>query len=133
VSWTVEQADGEVTESPLGSNPLGSLMYQPGGRMSVALMRPDRPRFASNNLVDATPEEIKAGFEGYLAYCGSYEVNEGERFIIHHLEFSSFPNWVETEQKRYFEFIGNRLILKTPPVTVMGAVEVHSLTWERLQ
>src|SRR5262245_52980944 len=62
VSWTVEQADGEVTESPLGSNPVGSLMYQPGGRMSVALMRADRPRFASNNLVDATPEEIKAGF-----------------------------------------------------------------------
>jgi hypothetical protein len=133
VSWTVEQADGEVTDSPLGSNPLGSLMYQPGARMSVALMRPDRPRFASNNLVDATPEEIKAGFEGYLAYCGSYEVNEAERFIIHRLEFSSFPNWVETDQKRYFEFTGNRLTLKTPPVTVMGPVEVHSLVWERLQ
>jgi hypothetical protein len=133
VSWKVKQADGEVTDSPLGSTPLGSLMYQPGGRMSVALMRPDRPRFASNNLVDATPEEIKAGFEGYLAYCGSYEVNEGERFIIHHLEFSSFPNWVETDQKRYFEFIGNRLTLKTPPVTVLGAVQIHSLTWERLQ
>jgi len=133
VSWKVEQADGEVTDSPFGSNPLGWIMYQPGGRMCVALMRPGRPRFASNNLVDATPEEIKAGFEGYLAYCGSYEVNEGERFIIHHLEFSSFPNWVETDQKRYFEFIGNRLALKTPPVTVLGTVQVHSLTWERLQ
>ena len=93
-------------------------------------MRPDRPRFASNNLVDATPEEIKAGFEGYLAYCGSYEVNEGERFIIHHLEFSSFPNWVETDQKRYFKFTGNRLTLKTPPVTVMdeGPVRLSRLS-----
>jgi hypothetical protein len=83
--------------------------------------------------MEATPEETKIGFEGYYGYCGSYEVNERERFIIHHLQLSWFPNWVETDQKRYFEFTGNRLTLKTPPVTVMGAVEVHSLVWERLQ
>ena len=133
VSWKVEQADGEVTDSPLGPNPLGWIMYQPGGRMCVAVMRPDRPRFASNNLMEATPEETKIGFEGYYSYCGSYEVNERERFIIHHLQLSWFPNWVETDQKRHFEFTGNRLTLKTPPVTVMGAIEVHSLVWERLQ
>src|SRR5262245_47786554 len=85
VSWKIEQADGEVTDSPLGPNPLGWIMYQPGGRMCVAVMRSDRPRFASNNLMEATPEEIKIGFEGYYSYCGSYEVNERERFIIHHL------------------------------------------------
>jgi Lipocalin-like domain len=133
VSWKIEQADGEVTDSPLGSNPLGWIMYQPGGRVCVALMRPDRPKFASNNLVEATPEEIKAGFEGYMGYCGSYEVNERERFIIHHLELSWFPNWVETDQKRYFEFTGNRLTLKTPPVTFLGAAQVHRVVWERLQ
>jgi Lipocalin-like domain len=99
----------------------------------VALMRPDRPKFASNNLVEATPEEIKAGFEGYMGYCGSYEVNERERFIIHHLQLSWFPNWVETDQKRYFEFTGNRLTLKSPPVTFLGAAQVHRLIWERLQ
>jgi hypothetical protein len=48
-------------------------MYQPGGKMCVALMRPDRPKFAFNNLMESTPEEIKVGFEGYLGYCGSYE------------------------------------------------------------
>ena len=133
VSWKIEQADGEVTDSPLGSNPLGWIMYQSGGRMCVALMRPNRPKFASNNLAEATPEEIKTGFEGYMGYCGSYEVNEEERFVIHHLQLSWFPNWIGTDQKRYFEFTGNRLTLRTPPVTVMGAVEVHSLVWERLQ
>ena len=133
VSWKIEQADGEVTDSPLGPNPLGWIMYQPGGRMCVALMRPDRRKFTSNNLMEATPEEIKTGFEGYMSYCGSYEVNERERFIIHHLQLSWFPNWIETDQKRYFEFAGNRLTLKTPPVTLVGAAQVHRLIWERLE
>jgi hypothetical protein len=42
--------------------------------------------------MEGTPEEIKVGFEGYLGYCGAYEINERERFIIHHLQLSSFPN-----------------------------------------
>jgi Lipocalin-like domain len=53
-------------------------------------MRPDRSKFASNNLMEATPEEIKAAFEGYVSYCGSYEVNEQERFVIHRLQMSWF-------------------------------------------
>ena len=133
MSWKIEQADSEVTDSPLGPNPLGWIMYQPCGRMCVALMRPDRRKFASNNLMEATQEEIKIGFEGYMSYCGSYEINERERFIIHHLQLSWFPNWVETDQKRYFEFTGSRLTLTSPPVTLVGAAQVHRLIWERLE
>jgi len=83
--------------------------------------------------MEATPEEIKTGFEGYMSYCGSYEVNEQEHFVIHHLQLSWFPNLVETDQKRYFEFTGNRLTLKTPSLTLLGAAQVHRLIWERLQ
>ena len=67
--------------------------------------------FASNNLIEATPEEVDTAFEGYISYCGSYEVNEQERFVIHRLELSWFPNLVGTEQKRFFEFAGDRLTL----------------------
>jgi Lipocalin-like domain len=56
----------------------------------VVLMRPDRPKFASNNLMEATSEEIKAAFEGYVSYCGSYEVNEQERFVIRRLQMNWF-------------------------------------------
>jgi Lipocalin-like domain len=51
--------------------------------MCGVLMRPDRPKFASNNALAGTPEEVKVAFEGYVSYCGSYEVNEQERFVIH--------------------------------------------------
>ena len=100
--------------------------------MSVVLMRSDRPTFASNNLIEATPEEVDTAFEGYISYCGSYEVNEQERFVIHRLQLSWFPNLVGTEQKRFFEFAGDRLTLTTPPLTVFGEAQVHRLIWQRL-
>lgn len=132
VSWKIEDANDTMTDSPLGPNPLGWIMYDPAGRLSVALMRPDRPNFASNLLTEATPEEIKSGFEGYIGYCGYYDVNEQERFVIHRLQLSWFPNWLGTEQKRYFEFEGDQLTLRTPPLTVVGVAQVHSLIWQRL-
>jgi hypothetical protein len=131
-SWKIKQANGDLSDSPLGPNALGWIMYDPAGRVSVALMRPDRPNFASNLLTEATPEEIKNGFEGYISYCGYYEVNEQERSVIHRLQLSWFPNWVGTEQKRYFEFEGDRLTLRTPPLMMLGEAQVHSLIWQRL-
>jgi len=132
VSWKIEQASGELIDPPLGPDSIGWIMYHPGGHMYVALMRPDRPKFASNNLMDATPEEVEAAFEGYISYCGFYEVNEQEHLVIHRLQLSSFPNFVGTEQKRHFEFTGDRLTLKTPPLTMLGDAQIHRLIWERL-
>jgi hypothetical protein len=132
VSWKIKDANGELIDSPLGPDPLGWIMYQPEGHMCVALMRPDRPKFASDNLTEATPEEVETAFEGYISYCGSYEVNERERFVIHSLQLSSFPNLVGTEQKRFFEFAGDQLILETPPITVLGEAQVHRLIWQHL-
>jgi hypothetical protein len=40
--------------------------------------------------------------------------HEQERVVIHRLQMSWFPNWVGTQQKRFFEFAGDRLTLKTP-------------------
>jgi hypothetical protein len=132
LSWKIEEANGELIDSPLGPDPLGWIMYQPGEYMSVALMRPDRPKFVSDNLVEASPEEVETAFGGYISYFGSYEVNERERFVIHRLQLSWFPNLVGTEQKRFFEFAGNRLMLKTPPLTLLGETQVHRLIWQRL-
>jgi hypothetical protein len=133
MSWKIERANGELVDPPLGPDPVGWIMYDPGGHMSVMLMRPDRPNFASNNLMEATAEEVEAGFKGYVSYGGSYEVNEEERFVIHRLQLSWFPNLVGTEQKRFFEFAGDRLTLKTPPLTAFGEAQVHRLVWERLE
>jgi Lipocalin-like domain len=132
VSWNIQQADGKLIDSPLGGDPRGSIMYDGRGHMSVALMRPDRPAFASDNLTAATPEEIVTAFAGYVGYCGSYEVDEQQRFVIHRIELSWFPNLVGTQQKRFFALAGDRLTLETPPLTLLGDAQVHRLVWQRL-
>ena len=67
-----------------------------------------------------TSEEIKEAFEGFDAYCGTYEVNAEKRTVTHHVKASRFPNCEGTDQLRYFEFSGTRLILKTAPIPAIG-------------
>ena len=107
------------------------LIYDEGGQMSVQIMHPERPAFVSNDLRKGTPEEIQAAFDGYVAYFGTYEVNEEEGAITHSIKGSLFPNWVGQNQKRLFEFSGNHLTLKTPPMPVAGTTVTGILVWER--
>jgi hypothetical protein len=133
VTWKIERANGEQIDPPFGSSPPGWLMYHPGGHMCATIMRPERAKFLSNNALGGTPQEIKAAFEGYIGYCGTYEVNERERFVTHQVSLSWFPNWLGSEQKRFFEVAGDRLTISTPPLSVLGEAQVHRLIWERLK
>jgi len=105
-------------------------MYDANGHVSVHMMRRDRPAFASGDLHDGTPMEIKSAFEGFVAYYGAYEVNQDEGTVTHHIEGSLFPNWVGLAQRRFFEFSGNRLTLSTPPILVGGQQVTAVLIWE---
>jgi hypothetical protein len=95
--------------------------------MCVILVNPDRPLWKSED--NPTPEEIKSAFDGFIAYYGSYEVDETEGFIIHHIEAHLVPNWTG-EQKRYFAISGDLLTLKVAPPLEEGLVE-YKLVWER--
>ena len=117
---------------PLGRDAVGMLTYDTSGHMSAQLMRLDRPAFASGDQVGGTPEEIKSAFEGFVAYFGTYEVNEQKGIVTHYVEGSSFPNWVGTDQIRFFEFSGDRLTLTTPPIPVGGQQLTGLLLWERV-
>ena len=132
VSSEFRRSDGEVTY-PMGRNASGMLMYDASGHMSVQIIRPDRPTFASGDQLKGTLEEIKSAFEGCVAYFGTYEVNEEKGSVTHHVEGSSFPNWVGTDQRRFFEFYGNRLTLSTPPAPFGGEHVTALLVWERAE
>ena len=43
------------------------------------------------------------------------------------------PNWVGTEQVRYFEVNGDELLLRTPPIEIGGTTLVNDLTWVRVE
>ena len=53
---------------------------------------------------------------GFLAYFGTYTVDEKAGVVVHHVEGASFPNWIGTDQRREFTLSGRRLTLRTPPL-----------------
>ncbi len=116
---------------PYGPDASGTLYYDAAGNMAVQLMRADRPLFAAGDRQQGTPEEIRAAFDGYLAYFGRYEVDEAAKIVIHHIVGCSFPNWIGQPQKRFFAFASNQLTLSTPPLPVGGTTIIGMLQWQR--
>ena len=132
VSFETRKENGEV-DYPFGNNAQGSLIYTKSGRMSVHLMRSDRPRFASGDQMKGTTEEIKANYEGLITYYGSYEFDGEKGLVIHNVQGSLFPNWEGQRHERFFELSGNRLKLSTPPTLWGGGKAVALMLWERIE
>ncbi len=131
MSSEFRRSDGTIAY-PYGDDAIGLLMYTSTGHMAVQLLRANRPVFAAGDPYRGTPEEIKAAFEGYIAYFGSYEVNAVDGIVTHHVHGASFPNWIGGDQQRFFELAGNQLILSTPPILVGNATLTGVLIWERV-
>ncbi len=124
------RSDGQVVY-PFGKDAKGLIVYNANGYFAAQLMNVHRPNFAVNDRDKGTPEELKAAFEGYLGYYGKYEIDEPQARVTHRVLGSSFPNWEGGDQIRFYEFDGDHLTLKTPPITVGGVSIIGILTWER--
>ena len=135
-TWTLVSCesrfeDGAV-EPSLGIDPIGQLMYDASGRMSVHLMRRDRAAFVSMDLRGGTPQELKAAFNSHQSYYGRYSLDVATGMVSHHIEGGSFPNWTGTTQKRFYKLEGKRLSLSTPPIPIDGKQARVFLIWERV-
>ncbi len=128
ISNETKEASGE-TSHPFGKDATGCLIYTPDGHVALTIMGPNRGSFPSQDIRAGSLEDKQAAFDSYLTYCGTFEVM-GDR-VVHHLEQSLFPNWSGADQVRYFQFSGNRLILRTPPMAVGGAERTLYVTWQR--
>src|SRR4051812_32404254 len=110
VSYEATAVDGGEVVEPFGPRPQGLITYTASGHMAAQVMRPMRPRFRRERLEEGLPEELAAAAVGYMAYGGTYEVPEDD-LVVHHVEFSLFPNWVGTTQTRIADLDGGRLRL----------------------
>jgi hypothetical protein len=108
---------------PYGEQLFGMLIYTTEGHMSAMLMDPDRPMFASGDMMEGTSEELEAAFEGFDAYCGTYTLDEESSTVIHHVQGAKFPNWVGTDQVRYYRLSGDTLRITAPPILA------HRVEW----
>jgi len=103
----------------------GLMYYDRLGNMAAQVM-PSRPR-AKYAGTQPTPEEAKEAITGYLAYFGTYTVNEAVHTITHHRKANINPGQVGDDVVRRYEFApGDRVIL-TP------AGSVNQIIWERMK
>ena len=111
VSYEMRAPSGEVSY-PLGKDPAGQIMYDAEGHVSSQGMRRGLPSFASARAQDAANGDIVSAWRGYIGYWGTYAVDEKAGAITHHIEGCWFPNWVGTDQVRYFQLQGDQLTLE---------------------
>jgi hypothetical protein len=88
----------------------------------------------SSNKADqspATDADRATSYRRYLGYWGPFTVNEVQGIVTHHVEGSSNPSWVGSNQVRYYSFAadGQGLTLSVKN----GERITSTLQWERLR
>jgi hypothetical protein len=128
VSFHVQDEDGGISY-PFGRDAAGYITYTTDGHMAVQFGRANRAGLAGG-WIGATPDEIAAAARDYFAYCGTYDVRDGE--VVHRIALSLMPNWIGGEQVRLVTFDSDRVTLATPPLPIGGRQQVATLVWHRV-
>jgi hypothetical protein len=137
VSTEYKYSDGHTTPYPdLGRDATGFLMYTPSGHMCAQLMKPGRPRWSEANTPSA-PEAASA-LDGFISYCGTFEIRESEHIMIHRPETAWSPNYPGTTQERPYHLVGeDRFFFRGAGTDKQKdgteAPVIWTITWERLR
>lgn len=125
------KADGTLLKL-YGEDPRGIFVYDEGGRMCVQIMQSERPLLPKRRLAENAAEHYHQILIGYIAYFGTYDVDEKACTVTHHVQGSLIPNWVGTDLVREYEFEGNRMTLRTAASPMRGDIMRGELIWERM-
>jgi len=121
-SWKNTASDGSAID-PLGNH---------DGYMSVEIMAAHRAPYHDPDVFGGTEEERSEAISTYLSYSGPFEVLADRDTVIHHIEISSFPNWIGNAQVRFATLDGDLLTLSTKPMTFQGVERTAKVVWERV-
>ncbi len=106
-----------------GPSPIGIITYSAGGQMTGQIDRGDRPLFPTGTLAGtdragsigaASVDQLRSAIRGYVAYFGTYSVDEGEQSVTHHRLGHLIPNNLGVSVKRLYSFQDDLLILSLP-------------------
>ena len=73
-AWTFVSAADSDNRQLFGPNSKGVMILDASGQYAQIIVRPDVPKFATNNRLQGTPEENKAAVEGTTANFGTWTV-----------------------------------------------------------
>jgi Lipocalin-like domain len=111
-------------------DPKGINVFDANGRFFVMIASADNLQIASNGLSQTKFEEDDLIVES-IAYYGTYTVNEDVKVISLHLDASTFPNQVGTDQKRTITSLTADELKYSSPAAKSGD-EIHQV-WKRAQ
>jgi len=131
VSLVQEVVGSGERRDVLGKAPQGFLHYGGDGRMSVIIVRENRPKPAE--WLKMTDPERADLFKTMNAYAGTFKV-EGSR-VVHNIDISWNESWTGTAQPRNFRIDGRTLTLRTDPAVspIDGRQGTLVLVWEKIQ
>jgi hypothetical protein len=133
VSREDRAADGRVVSEPtLGSDPVGLLVYDRAGNMSVQLMRRSRPLRSGTPAGPVQSGASNSGsVDGYDAYFGTYTLDVESHTVIHHLVGALLPADAGKSMTRQFQVSATQLRLWFTTDGASGQRVVRTLTWKR--
>ena len=127
------RADGTTARYPWGRHPAGSIVVE-GTACYLQIMSTDTPSFAA-----ATPSPVDqmraALLSSYIAYSGLCTIDEAAGKVTLKVDAAWRPDYVGTEQVRFFRFDNGHLIFGPAPGSIRAGDERLSrrLTLERVQ
>jgi hypothetical protein len=124
------RADGSVARYPWGTHPVGSIVVE-NGWCYLQIMSSDVPSLATDRPVG---DQMKATLlSSYIAYTGPCAVSDAEGTVTLKVEAAWRPDYVGTEQKRFFRFENGKLLFGPAPNSIRAGGEslTRRLTLER--
>lgn len=125
------RADGTVARYPWGRNPVGSIVVDRGW-CYVQIMSGDVPAFTA--AAPGTGEQMAAMLvSSYIAYSGACTIDDQEGSVTLKVGAAWRPDYVGTEQKRFFRIEKNRMFFGPAPNSMRaeGGNLTRRLTLER--
>ena len=132
-TWFLEEAyavnaSGERLFDVYGQRPSGIITYGADGRM-VALIAHDGRALLDGDRQAAPAEQRAEAYKSSIGYAGDFSL-EGN-CVHHHIDVSTYPNWVGTTLRRFLAFEDGCAVLLTPPQMQDGVETVIKLVWRR--
>src|SRR5260370_37886042 len=111
-----------------GANPKAMMILDAGGNYTQILVRPDLPKYSSNDRTQGMPEEHAATVRGSVANFGTWSVDEAARTLTYHNLGSTFPNQAGTDMTSTVNVAGDEWT-STIPRTTSG--HQSTIVWKR--
>jgi len=134
-TWTLVSSDqvrsDGSTLKQFGANPKGINVFDANDRFFLMIASADNSKIVSNDPSRTNSEEGGGLIVESIAYYGTYSVDETEKVAMLHVEASTFPNQVGTDQKRIITSLTvDDLKYRIPGAT--SGIQVHQV-WRRAE